>query len=223
MYWTQHNKYASIADVMTLKRFEVLKKYFHANDNTHMPKKGTADYDHLYKVRPIVQSILDMCRLVEQEECQFNDEQIISTKSRCPIRQYLSKKPHKWGIKVWARCGVSRLPYDFTVHLGKKNTDISKEYGKVGAVVLKLVTHLLKNIEHKIFMDNLFTSIKLFITLKDLGIWAVGTIRNTRPHGAKNAMSKKEELEKMGHGSLKYRLDFNYNITVIRWMLNGVI
>ena len=224
MYWSQHTKCASIAEVMALKRFELLKKYFHANDNTHMPKKGTAEYDHLYKVRPIVQSVLDMCRLVEQEECQSIDEQIIPTKSRCPIRQYLPKKPHKWGIKVWPRCGVSGLLYDFTIYLGKEeNTDISKEYGKVGAAVLKLVTHLPKNIGHKIFMDNLFTSIKLFNTLKDLGIWAVGTIRNNRLHGTEKVMFKKKELEKMGRGSLDYRVDFNSNITVIRWMDNGVV
>ncbi|XP_047144804.1 piggyBac transposable element-derived protein 3-like [Hydra vulgaris] len=72
-------------------------------------------------------------------------------------------------------------------------------------------------------MDNLFTSIKLFNTLKDHGIWAVGTIRNNRLHGAEKVMFKKKEQENMGRGSLDYRVDFNSNITVIRWMDNGVV
>ena len=72
--------------------------------------------------------------------------------------------PHKWGIKVWVRCGVSGILYDFDVYLGKlPDTDTCKKYGKVGAVVLKLVEILPKNVGHKVYMDNLFSSINLII------------------------------------------------------------
>ena len=42
-----------------------------------MPKKGEPDFDLLYKVRPIINILLENCRKIQQEECQSIDEQII--------------------------------------------------------------------------------------------------------------------------------------------------
>ena len=70
-----------------------------------MPKKGEPDVDLLYKVRPIVNILLENCRKIRQEECQSIDEKIIPTKSQARIRQYVPMKPHKWGYqslgKMW--------------------------------------------------------------------------------------------------------------------------
>ena len=78
------------------------------------------------------------CRAVPQEECHSINEQLIPTKSRSSLHQYLPKKPHKWGIKVWACCGVSGFVYDFDMYTGKQNdTNVSQEFGKIGAVVVK--------------------------------------------------------------------------------------
>ena len=52
-------------------------------------------------------------------------------------------------IKVWARYGVSGLSYDFDIYLGKLlDSDICKEYGKVGSVFLKLV----KLVGHQVYI-----------------------------------------------------------------------
>ena len=70
-----------------------------------MPKKGEPDFDLLYKVRPIVNILLENCRKIRQEECQSIDEKIIPTKSQARIRQYVPMKPYKWGYqslgKMW--------------------------------------------------------------------------------------------------------------------------
>ena len=95
-----------------------------------MPKKGEPDFDLLYKVRSIVNFFLENYRKIQQEESQSIDEKIIPTKSRAPIRQYLSMKPHKWGVKVWERCGVTAILYDFGIYLGKQSdTDTCKKCG----------------------------------------------------------------------------------------------
>ena len=56
---------------------------------------------------------------VPQEEMQPIDKQIIPTKSRCGIEQYMPKMPNKWGIKLWARCGICGIVYDFEIYTGK--------------------------------------------------------------------------------------------------------
>ena len=74
---------------------------------------------------------------------------MIPTKGRSSHRQYLPKKPHKWRIKVWARCDVSGLIYDFDIFVGKQDDqNLSAEFGKVGAVVIKLTQNLPKQVGH---------------------------------------------------------------------------
>ena len=95
MYWSQFTRCSPISEMMTVKQFETIKRFFHVSDNNEMPKKGEPDFDLLYKVRPIVNFLLENCRKIQQEEFESIDEQIIPIKSRAPIRQYLPMKPHK--------------------------------------------------------------------------------------------------------------------------------
>ena len=157
MYWSQFMRCSSISEIMSVKRFETIKRFFHVSDSNEIPKKGEPGFDLLYKVRHIVNFLLENSQKIQQEKCKSIDKQIIPTKSRAPIRQYCPMKPHKWGIKMWARCGVSGILYDFDVYLGKQpGTDTCKKYVKVGAVLLKFVESLPKNIGYKVYMDNLF-------------------------------------------------------------------
>ena len=67
-----------IANVMGLTRFEILKRYFHVNDNSEQPARGP-DFDRPYKVRPLIDSILTSCHKAPQEENHSIDEQVIPT------------------------------------------------------------------------------------------------------------------------------------------------
>ena len=96
--------------------------------------------DKLYKLRPILDSILSKCRSIPQEESQSVDEQIIPTKCRSSLWQHLSNKPHKWEYKVLVQCDVSGIKYDFEVYTGKQNDN--QEFGKVGSVVKHVVSSL---------------------------------------------------------------------------------
>ena len=66
--------------------------------------------------------------------------------------------------------------YDFEIYTGKQPDN--KEFGKVGSVVLRLVEHLPKHVGHKVYFDNLFTSLNLVQQLKSEGIWSLGTVRS---------------------------------------------
>ena len=48
-----------VADTMSLKRSEVLKRSFYLKNNTDMQKKGTPEFDVLSKVRLMVDSLLE--------------------------------------------------------------------------------------------------------------------------------------------------------------------
>ena len=51
-----------------------------------------------------------------------------------------------------------------------------------------------KNVGHKVFFDNLFSSVELVESLKEDGICSVGTIRANRLQGAQKILKCKKEL-----------------------------
>ncbi len=84
---------------MSVNRFDKLKQSLHFNDNSNVKPRGDPGHDKLFKVRPMIDSVLENCKKVPQEEKHSIDEQIIPTKCRSGFRQYLPKKPHKWELK----------------------------------------------------------------------------------------------------------------------------
>ena len=121
MYWTNRFRIPSIANLMTVKHFEKLKRYIHFNNNDDALPKTPKEFDKLFKIRSLIDSVLPKCQAIPTEEHHSIDEQIIPTKGRSGLRQYLPKKPNKWGIKVWARCGHSGILYDFEIYEGRKD------------------------------------------------------------------------------------------------------
>lgn len=218
LYWSNELRYASIANVMSLKRFEFLKRSLHVvNNNTFNPDDG----DKLFKIRPLLEAVRNECIKVEPEECQSVDEQIIPSKTkRTKIRQYNPKKPKKWGFKNLVRAGASGFMYDFYLYAGKENDDNPEFQGlqKCAQVVAKLCKDLPRNVGHKVFFDNWFSTLELMLYLKNEGLLAVGTIRANRLHNCPLIANK--DLEKEGRGSMDYRTDNNSCIIIAKWVDN---
>ena len=85
---------------MPRERFEDLTCYLHLNDSEQMPDRDDPAYDPLYKIRPLI----DTCqqnfrdRYIPGREMSV-DEGMIKYKGRLYFRQYMPKKPVKYGIK----------------------------------------------------------------------------------------------------------------------------
>lgn len=122
-----------------------------------------------------------MCQGISQEEKHSISKQIIPTKCKSSLKQYLPKKPSKWGIQVWARCGVSGLVYDFDIYTGKvtgtstNQENLDPTLGMGGNVVMRLTSNLPQHVNHKVYFDNLFNSIALISKLKriEFGQWVL--------------------------------------------------
>ena len=94
---------------------------------------------------------------------QSIDEQIIPTKSRCGIKRYMPKKPNKWGIKLWACCGISGIVYDFEIYACKAPNSQDEIPGIMmgGNVVHCLTKNLPYHQNFKLYFDNFFSSVTL--------------------------------------------------------------
>ena len=97
MYWASKTRISQVADVMTRVTWEAIKKNLHFNDNTHMPSTDDPDRDKLFKIRPLLELLLPKFQEIPQQQILFIDEQIVPFKVRSSLKQYVPKKPHKWG------------------------------------------------------------------------------------------------------------------------------
>ena len=184
-----------------------------------MPKRDSPDFDRLYKVCPLLDSVATKCRELEQEEHQSLDETIIPTKSRTSLKQYLPKKPHKWGIKSWTRAGVSGIVYDFDIYQGKTQT----MDGKIDNVVERLTSKISSGKHYKLYMDNYFVTLSNVMALRSRQIWVTGTVRCNRLKGAGDLLMGKKEMERLGRGSSDSVVDANSALCVVRWYDNGIV
>src|SRR5882762_2603850 len=125
---------------------------------------------------------------------------------RAPEIVNIPSKPTPEGFKIWVLAnqgyvldwlwhakGDKKGPVDLNISF------LNKGFTKTEAVVLDLLTQrhpdtnerLYPPGKHMVWLDNLFSSIKLFERLRSLGIGAAGTVRTTR--------TKREE---MGDGAI---------------------
>ena len=224
LYWSSELRVPAVADVFTRNKFLDIKKYLHFVDNNHIiTEREDPNYNRFAKIQPFLNELQLACSCIEPEEIHSVDEQMIPFKGRSALEQYMPMKPHKWGFKVFARCGISGITYDFFFYDGK--TPLVKEsLGLQPAdFVLKLCEGLPTNLNYKIYFDNFFNFLELQIQLKDYGIWSSGTIRANRLWGCDKVLKDEKSLKKEGRGSYDYQVEKGSGVTVIRWFDNKIV
>ncbi|XP_003382195.1 hypothetical protein Tsp_09043 [Trichinella spiralis] len=166
-------------------------------------------------------SVNHACLRLEQEEYQSIDEEIIPYKGRNKLKQYIPKKPKKWGIKVNTRTGVSGLLYDFCFYEGKvprvKNPNGCLSFD----VVMKLCETVPKHQNFKIFFDNYFTHLDLQLKLlkKASHHW-----NDSEKQTEKRATENGERVEKGWSGCLpRLCTTAENNLRIVRWHDSAVV
>ena len=146
-----------VSELMTVDRFEEIKRFLHLNDNTKYVEKGQPGHDKLHKVRPLIDALNCQLTKIPVEENVSVDEQIVPFKGRHSLKQYNPRKPHKWGYKVFVLHGVSAFSYNFEVITGAgDNVCLPNEpdIGSSSNVVVRLARCLPSDVNHKLYIDN---------------------------------------------------------------------
>ena len=192
-YWAHGTRYPSVADVMSKNRFLQLLQNLHFvdNENQNIDKK-----DKAWKIRPFLSRLRHNFLKYPPEEYNSIDEMMIKFKERSSLKQYMPKKPSKWGFKLWARAGGSRFLHHFEIYQPDSE---DMRHGLAGNVVLRLAQSLPEIENYKIFADNYFTSEKLVETLTEKGYLYVGTVQERRLE--EKTLASDAELKKLGRGS----------------------
>ncbi|KAJ8946656.1 hypothetical protein NQ314_008828 [Rhamnusium bicolor] len=159
----------------------------------------------MWKLRPFLDKLLcNFMNAMDSKEYQSVDEQVIPMKSKISIKQYLPKKPKKWGIKCWLRADTGGYVYRFEIYQGAKSRVAVSPLGACADVVLRLCDDIFHK-NHKVFFDNLFCSISLLDVLKSNGIYGTGTLRSNRMQGAKQILPTDNIIKKEPRGTFLCR------------------
>ena len=222
-YWENETRYPPVADVMPRNRFQKIASMIHLQDNLEVTEEQKQD--KAWKIRPWFDYLNLNFATVSPSENQSIDEAIVAFKGRSHLKQYLPKKPKKWGFKLWARCSSTGFMHEFDLYQGKgtgrDDPDDVADCGLGGNVVLKLTASLPSNRGFKIFADNYFSNLAMAGELAKRGFCYVGTITANRLHGA--PLKSEKELTKEGRGSYHCVVETTQNLSLVRWLDNRCV
>jgi hypothetical protein len=227
-YWAKSEEifYCNvIAGLFTRKRFMTLTRCLHITDpSMYVADNTSPHFDKMHQTRWLIDAIRGACkRLWSLGQFVTIDETMVRYKGTyCPARQYMPKKPVKWGVKVWcAADSKSKFIFDFDIYCGKSQATLesrastTEEQNLAHRVVTQLTTGL-ENKGHVVVMDNYFTSVGLFRDLERRGIYATGTMRSNRI-GLHPDMRKTKEFKRRNHGDLDWFMHESRRMSSILW------
>ncbi|KAF0040514.1 hypothetical protein F2P81_006412 [Scophthalmus maximus] len=223
-YWHHESRFNVIADIMPRKRFQLLRRFIHFNDNQQCNESP----DRFYKVRPLSEMLREQCLLIQSTYKHSADEVMVAYRGTRTgtLRQYIAKKPDKWGFELFCRASSSGIIHDLLLYQGASslfNVALS-EQDQLLPLGAKVVTTLWKTITQPrlsvVFCDNFFTSFNLVQNLHAiLGVKCIGTVQANRIGGAPLMIDK--ELMQKGHGACDYRSA--EGLIAVKWFDNKCV
>ena len=155
-------------------RFLMLLKYLHFTN-----KSNQVEGDRLHKIKPVIKKLRKKFKLlIVSYKNLCIDESLVLWKGRLVFKQSIPTKGHRFGIKVFVICDCQTgVVLDFIVYTGSSTEfKLDKNLGKSSSVVMTLMKPYL-NKGHALFLDNWYSSPRLFEKLHEFKIGACGTVR----------------------------------------------
>ncbi|XP_058252363.1 piggyBac transposable element-derived protein 4-like [Hemibagrus wyckioides] len=205
--WDDRSGRAIFRATMSLSSFHRINRALRFDDKLQRPARPRED-----KLVPI-RSLWEMWTL--RLPLLFNpgknvtvDEQLVPFKGRCSFRQYMPKKPAKYGMKIWVTAdAATSYAWKCEIYLGK--TGGAPEVGQGKRVVMEM-TEGLQGVT--VTCDNFFTSYSLAQELMQKKIALVGTIRKNKPELPPNLVEVK------GRSALSSVFAFTKNTTAVSYV-----
>ena len=223
-YWGTYTRVAQVADVMSSKRFRLIRSMLHFNNNENI--RGSTD--RFFKIRPLFSALVKQFLLVKPTPTQSVDEVMVAYKGTRAgnLRQYIRSKPDKWGYKLFCRASIDGFIHDILMYQGETtfsshHQELTEEESHllVSAKTVVVLVKTLQNLQHKaIYADNFFTSIELVEYLKKLGCRYVGTAQVNRIGRAPLMSMKDMDKKTVPRGTYDYCI--SDGILAVRWKDN---
>lgn len=175
--WDDHTGRAIFRATMSHGKFELISSRMRFDDK--QKQRVCQKQDRLAPIWTIWDKWVNRLPLLfnlGQDVCV--DEQLLPFKGCCGFRQYLPKKPAKYGIKIWATCDVeTSYAWKMQIYTGKPaGSPPEVNQGK------RVVLDMTEGLQGKtVTCDSFFTSYALAEELLKKKMTLVGAIRKNKP------------------------------------------
>ena len=191
---------------MIRARFLHILCFLHFADNSQRHDEGE-EYDRLWKLRTVSDKPNEVyAKFYNPSEHLAVEEETVKFKGRVIFRQYNPEKGKFFGIKIYKLCDESRYTYDMRAYFGTDTYSTTDDMTAAHATV-RHMTSRVEGLGHKIFMDKLFSSPRLF---DDLYISKIPFCRTVQPDrkdmprdsGPKQLKLKRDDIRVRTRGGL---------------------
>uniref|UniRef100_A0AAY5K092 PiggyBac transposable element-derived protein domain-containing protein n=1 Tax=Esox lucius TaxID=8010 RepID=A0AAY5K092_ESOLU len=184
--------------VMNRDRYKTISWNIHMSDPDedviNDRKKGTPEYDKLFRLKPLMDEIRLACMASYHPHRNLAvDERMVASQARNGLSEYIKAKPNKFGFKLFVLADSSNgYTVDYAVYIGKNTFPFG--FGICYDAVMSLVKPSFLGSGYHVYLDNYYSSPKLFKDLFDIKMGACGIMREGRqgfPKSTENALTKK--------------------------------
>ena len=229
-YWAEKTYVTKIASVMTKNRYLTMRNHLHVVENDENQKNSVNRFP---KIRPLFDIVNENCKKFSADDGKYSiDETIVPYKGKkggSDKRQYNPKKPTKWGYKIISISDINGQIFGMILYQGKTTliifkdtpyalTDIENSFGCGPSYVITLLKFLRNSRNIIVYIDNYFTSIKLFIyLLEKRNVYAVETCRRDRIENCD--LESDKTSKKIGRGATDFK-SFDNQFILVKYLDN---
>ena len=222
-YWDRSGKgpHHTIMSKMSLRRFQQIKRYLRIWD----PSGNNGSSFFFNKVEPRFSHIFKTSqKLWFPSSYVSEDEMMVMNYGRSLETVRMRNKPIGSGFKIWALCDNGYTYFAF-LHSNRFPWHYCEDYKNVlnhrAAVVARLVETLPRKLPfsrsesvqmYAVFMDNLFSTPKLFALLREKEIAACGTVRCNAKRFPASLSIRETSDKKMNWNTLGAEICANGNV-----------
>ncbi len=178
--------------IMSRERFRfILRSLRFDDERTRNDRKVL---DKLAAVRTVFDMFKTNCvNNFEPSDFMTVDEMLEAFRGQCHFRQYLPRKPARYGIKIHTCCDVKNsYIYNLEVYVGQQPPGIFRQSNRPEDIILRLVEPIANQTGRArvITTDNWYTSLNLAQELHLRNLNLLGTVRKNRTFIPKEFVAK---------------------------------
>ncbi|XP_050955471.1 piggyBac transposable element-derived protein 4 isoform X2 [Labeo rohita] len=219
-YWRQDSIFSVPfpAMVMSRDRYRTISWNVHLShpdgDKENDKKRGKAGYDHLFRIKPLMDTIRLACKsFYHPRKTLVVNERLVACRANTEVTRYSKTKMTKLGFKFFVLSDSSNgYTVDFSVFTGKNNFPAG--HGLSYDAVMSLLDRKVLGSGYHVYMDDFYTSPKLLTDLFAMKFGACGIYRDHRkdfPKTTANSLTKNSTM-----GSIRWIRDGP--LLCVKWM-----
>ncbi|XP_052453883.1 piggyBac transposable element-derived protein 4 [Carassius gibelio] len=223
-YWRQDTIFSVPfpATVMSRDRYRTISNVHMSHpdaDKENDKKRGTAEYDHVFRIKPLMDTIRLACKaFYHPRRNLIVNERLVACRANTEVTRHSKTKMTKLGFKFFDLSDSSNgYIVDFSVYTS--NNSFPAGRGLSYDAVMSLLDRKVLGSGYHVYMDDFYTSPKLFTDLFALKFGACGIYRDHRkdfPKTAANSLSSDSTM-----GSIRWIRDGP--LVCVKWMDTQVV